>query len=223
MELEQRLTLYQLFLKLYENNRELLDDILQLEHSNEQSLDSIKTQYVVGIAQGSQVYLIANLLNCKTQSLFQAQNIWTIGRGCHAALSIQDKLLSRYHGVIQYIENKGFYLRDLDSTNGTFVNHKPIKEATLLQDGDLIRVGSLIFPFFLCQTVKIIENVPVGVREKLGEVNLLEEKSLEDRTDTLVFVRNKPNQDDLTVRENAPQLNTTQQSEILDRFFSRQN
>lgn len=223
MELEQRLTLYQLFLKLYEHNRELLDDILQLEHTNEQRVDSFKTQYIVGVAQSSQVYLVANLLNYKTQSLFQGQNLWTIGRGRHAALSIPDKLLSRYHGVIQYIENEGFYLSDLNSTNGTFVNQNPIKEPTLLQDGDLIRIGSLVFPFFLCQTINIIEDVPASVRAKLAEANLPWEQPSEDQCDTLIFVRRKPEQDDLEVRESLPQLDTTQQSEILDRFFSQQN
>jgi pSer/pThr/pTyr-binding forkhead associated (FHA) protein len=50
------------------------------------------------------------------------------------------------------VEEQGFYLTDLGSSNGSLVNGELIQGATLLKDGDRIRLGSLIFTFFLCQS-----------------------------------------------------------------------
>ena len=172
MEIEQRLGLYQLFLKLYEHHRSLLDEFLQLESINNQSLPRIVPKYVAGIVQNQQVYLITNLLNNKTQKLIQPQRVWTIGRGSYSALSISDVRLSRSHAAIRYIDNEGFYLSDLKSTNGTFLNHKPVSEPILLVDGDLIRLGSLTFSFFLCENVQNLGNVPPNILAKVDKTTV---------------------------------------------------
>ncbi|NES80295.1 MAG: FHA domain-containing protein [Moorea sp. SIO2B7] len=171
MEIEQRLGLYQLFLKLYEHHRSLLDEFLQLESINNQSLPRIIPKYVAGIVQNQQVYLITNLLNSKSQKLIQPQRVWTIGRGSYSALSISDVRLSRSHAAIRYIDNEGFYLSDLNSTNGTFLNHKPIRESILLVDGDLIRLGSLTFSFFLCENAHNLGNVPPNILAEVDKIN----------------------------------------------------
>ena len=172
MEIEQRLGLYQLFLKLYEHHRSLLDEFLQLESINNQSLPRIIPKYAAGIVQNQQVYLITNLLDSKSQKLIQPQRVWTIGRGSYSALSISDVRLSRSHAAIRYIDNKGFYLSDLNSTNGTFLNHKPVSEPILLVDGDLIRLGSLTFSFFLCENVQNLGNVPTNILAGLDKTTV---------------------------------------------------
>src|SRR5690606_8372465 len=40
-------------------------------------------------------------------------------------------------------------IEDLGSTNGTFLNGSPVKEAVSLRDGDQIRVGRTVLGFFL--------------------------------------------------------------------------
>ena len=149
-ELEQRLGLYRVFLKLYEHHRSLLDEILDLENTGIKSRVQASAQYVQGVIQGQQVYLTTNLLRGKSQSLTQLQNIWLVGRDSKAALSLQDKRLSRTHAVIQYVRNQGFYLIDLNSTNGSFVNGEPVRNAVLLKEGDQIRLGSISFHFYIC-------------------------------------------------------------------------
>jgi pSer/pThr/pTyr-binding forkhead associated (FHA) protein len=75
-----------------------------------------------------------------------------IGRSENNDLCINDELSSREHAVIEQVKSESdpastnHVLRDLDSTNGTFVNHNPIS-AHLLVDGDMIRIGQTFFRY----------------------------------------------------------------------------
>lgn len=146
MELEQRLGLYRVFLKLYEHHRHLLDEILKLERTGNQT-SGLTTRCITGMVQGQRVYLITNLVDGKTRTLLQPQQIWTIGRDRQLAIPISDRRLSRQHAAIQYVHSEGFYLIDLESTNGSFVNGEPVYGRSLLRDGALVRLGSFAFSF----------------------------------------------------------------------------
>lgn len=154
-ELQQRLNLYQVFLKLYEHHQGLLNEILSLEHSGSKALASVTVPYIQGVVLGQDVHLVTNLVQSKTRALFQPQHTWIIGRNLQrAGIPIQDKRLSRFHAAIRYVNEQGFYLIDLDSRNGSFVNGELIRHPTFLKDGDRVRLGSLTFSFFLCQSAE---------------------------------------------------------------------
>jgi diguanylate cyclase (GGDEF)-like protein len=68
-----------------------------------------------------------------------------VGRGDDSAIQIQDHSVSRRHARIMPAAD-GYQVTDLQSTNGTFVNDKPVTKATL-HDGDYLRVGNCIFRF----------------------------------------------------------------------------
>ncbi len=67
---------------------------------------------------------------------------WTIGRstGCEAQLA--DKTVSRRHCRITFSE-ESWFITDLESRHGTFVNGKQldVNTPTMLNDGDLLRLG----------------------------------------------------------------------------------
>jgi hypothetical protein len=63
-----------------------------------------------------------------------------IGRGAEADLQLTDTGVSRRHAELEVVEG-GVALRDLDSTNGTWVNGKRVRSALLL-DGDRVTVGT---------------------------------------------------------------------------------
>ncbi len=169
-DLDQRLGLYRVFVKLYDHHRWLLDEILDLENGSSRNPLNLSARFVQGVMWDNQVYLISNLVTDSTQLFCQAQGIWTIGRDRAMALSIPDKRLSRRHAAIQYVEGEGFYLIDLNSTNGTFVNGEPIRHCVRLKDGDKVRLGSLSFLFFACYTN---QNLPLLTASQVSEIDAM--------------------------------------------------
>lgn len=71
---------------------------------------------------------------------------FTIGRNETADLQIDSSQVSREHAVITR-QGRKFRVRDLGSTNGTFLNGQKIEEA-MLCDGDLLVVADVEFTFF---------------------------------------------------------------------------
>jgi transcriptional regulator with GAF, ATPase, and Fis domain len=69
----------------------------------------------------------------------------TIGRDSTSQLSIPDHLMSRRHCLVTLTGDR-FTLRDLGSSNGTYVNGIPIRERVLAH-GDRIRAGDSVLLF----------------------------------------------------------------------------
>jgi hypothetical protein len=69
----------------------------------------------------------------------------TIGRGQRNALVLPDDQASSSHAVIE-VTPDGFLLRDLGSTNGTWLNGTRISEQWLYI-GDRIQIGSIVLTF----------------------------------------------------------------------------
>lgn len=166
-ELEQRLGLYRVFLKLYEHHRDLLNEILELENSGKSYPYRVALQYIQGVVSNQQVHLVTNLIQGKSQALLQPQYTWLIGRDRQSAISIRDERLSRQHAAIQYVAGQGFYLIDLNSTNGSFINSERVWRCALLKEGDRIRLGSLTFTFFMTHTSHTVGAVPPSVLERI--------------------------------------------------------
>lgn len=69
----------------------------------------------------------------------------TIGRSPEADVVLLDEKVSRLHCGIRLWDGE-FYIKDLKSRNGTFVNGERIDVAKI-KPGDEIRVGSVVFSF----------------------------------------------------------------------------
>lgn len=67
----------------------------------------------------------------------------TAGRTSQCDVQLDDPSVSRRHCTIVYLANEVLQVKDLDSANGTFINERPIKDATA-RPGDLIRLGAAI-------------------------------------------------------------------------------
>ncbi len=63
-----------------------------------------------------------------------------IGRAPTSHVVVHDPHLSRRHAEV-WLASEGPSLRDLGSTNGTWLNDRRITEEELLADGDVIRLG----------------------------------------------------------------------------------
>lgn len=69
-----------------------------------------------------------------------------IGRSSKADIQIDQESISRNHARVNSTE-QGVWLRDLSSTNGTFVNDEMVDGDFLLRNGDLVKIGRTIFKF----------------------------------------------------------------------------
>ncbi len=63
-----------------------------------------------------------------------------IGRAAECAVSIDDEFASNLHAKIYRSEGR-YYVEDLGSTNGTYVNGRRINYPTELRGGDRIKIG----------------------------------------------------------------------------------
>ncbi len=69
-----------------------------------------------------------------------------IGRDPSCDISIDDGDVSRRHARVSAERNK-FYIEDLGSSNGTFVNSRPIEGKVELKHTDIVQIGSNVFVF----------------------------------------------------------------------------
>ncbi|HXG94019.1 MAG TPA: GGDEF domain-containing protein [Blastocatellia bacterium] len=90
-----------------------------------------------------------------------------IGRGSQADLMLRDEIASRLHAEIVRI-NTGevveYYVNDLGSTNGTYLNSARVTSQQLLQDGDKIKVGNHLIKF------AILDEFEAEFQERLHEM-----------------------------------------------------
>jgi len=77
---------------------------------------------------------------------------WVVGRSLDCDIVVTAGSVSRQHAAFT-VQNGAVWLEDLGSTNGTYVNDRPVKRL-LLQSGDLVAIGSTIFKFLAGSNVE---------------------------------------------------------------------
>jgi adenylate cyclase len=100
------------------------------------------------------------------------QGNWSIGRSAKNTMVLDSPKISRRHAIIN-VQNVGeFWLIDLGSSNGTFLNKRRVHQPVRLCDRDQIIIGDYVFTFrqpievtgeyqstFMERTIREIENV----------------------------------------------------------------
>lgn len=66
-----------------------------------------------------------------------------IGRDTAIDLNIDDKTISARHAQLLY-QHGQWWVEDLQSTNGTFLNLDPVREQIVITDGDQVRCGRVV-------------------------------------------------------------------------------
>jgi len=107
-----------------------------------------------------------------------------IGRDTEADIHLNETNVSRKHAVLQKLESR-YILRDLNSTNGTYVNGQQIQSVEL-RDGDLIEIGNFLLTFANGQVTPYqssgmrldVENLSRDVNTRRGKLRILDAVSM---------------------------------------------
>jgi diguanylate cyclase (GGDEF)-like protein len=80
----------------------------------------------------------------------------TLGRAPTNTIVVLDVSVSREHAKCYTNANgNSIEIEDLGSRNGTFINDNPVQQArAALRDGDIVRLGSILFKFFAYDNVE---------------------------------------------------------------------
>ena len=78
------------------------------------------------------------------RSVTVASSPFIIGRGTSASLTIASPTVSTSHAELR-IENGDLRVRDLGSTNGTFLNGVRVSSEAIIRGGDLLQIAEIVF------------------------------------------------------------------------------
>ena len=96
-------------------------------------------------------FLTTNVSNLEDAQVTELAPNWLIGRSSNCEIAILNPSISRHHAVIGFSLTQGFYITDVGSRNGTFVNRQriPNLERRSITDGDLISFSQIQVEFFV--------------------------------------------------------------------------
>ncbi len=80
------------------------------------------------------------------------------GRGGENDIVIDDIRASRLHAELRW-DGSGFLIEDKGSSNGTFINGRPVTSARL-SDGDTLQIGSALFTYRRAGSLAELQNAP---------------------------------------------------------------
>lgn len=86
------------------------------------------------------------------QTVYPLNQRVTLGRHPANVVQLDDREVSKEHAVIEQVGG-AFRIKDLNSSNGTFVNGRRVTIAEL-SDGDIVRVGRAVFRYLKVAPVR---------------------------------------------------------------------
>lgn len=77
---------------------------------------------------------------------FPLQLITSLGRDLANTIVLPDVFASNAHALLTYRDGE-WWLEDLDSRNGTFLNNARVTRPSVVREGDLITIGRVLMRF----------------------------------------------------------------------------
>jgi len=107
--------------------------------------------YIYAVSLGRIAFLATNLGSSQGSfSVTSTATSWSVGRSPASGVHISHRTVSRCHAVVSHHSFSNFFITDLGSCNGTWVNDIAIAphKREIVRDGDVIRFGSVCAEFF---------------------------------------------------------------------------
>jgi hypothetical protein len=129
-----------------------------LDDETDDLINQLRVAGIVSVAEGflklrnriyenvfDQAWIDANVPDAELEkpggARVRLRGTCTLGRGSASDIVLADAKVSRKHALIQSQKQYEFWLLDLGSANGTFLNGRRITQPVLLRDRDQIEVG----------------------------------------------------------------------------------
>lgn len=108
----------------------------------------IKSMSITGSESGAYLKLLnrRDTLPYNVREYYSLEDSLTLGRSNANDIIIKDMFVSNRHLKIEE-ENNEYYLEDLESSNGTYINDVLVEGVVKLRNGDRVKVGDLEFIF----------------------------------------------------------------------------
>ncbi len=88
-------------------------------------------------------------------------NCWTVGRSDDNNFVLGDRWISRNHAMLQCMDTGEYYLIDLGSRNGSFLNGRRVSVPVTLHSGDAITFGQTELKFY-CPALQTVGSGDYG-------------------------------------------------------------
>lgn len=149
---------------------DLLDEDTQVTtRINMKELDSLLPSRQLPAEQGTKTQLIM-LTGAEAGKIHVLSKNELLGRDIKANLRVSDTTVSRQHARIAEDPNGRYYIEDLGSQNGTWVNGIPVMKTAELKVGDKVRVGVKTVFLFTQQDDIELQLLELRKMESLGRL-----------------------------------------------------
>lgn len=107
--------------------------------------------YIQAIQTPQGVCLATNVIRKGHIDMTTIASGWAIGRSSTCAIRIFNNSISRCHAIIGHHPETGFYVTDLDSSNGSWLNGQRLvkMQRYALKAGDVLTFGKLSMEFLV--------------------------------------------------------------------------
>ena len=112
---------------------------------------------------------------------------WTLGRGSENDIPLSDKCASRNHAMFQIVRDNNYFLIDLGSRNGSFVNGRRVTIPVNLKNGDRITLGDTNLEFY-CPDVLTVPDTSTSSNEEEEDTDMIATAMLHKRQLITVLV-----------------------------------
>ena len=105
--------------------------------------------YVQGIVASDRAFLSTNINPDRAIQVTLCGNRWFLGQSSRCAVPMPNPGVADCHAALHFDSGQGFFIVDLGTGRDTWVNGRrlPPAQPHHLQDGDLVKLGSLRFEF----------------------------------------------------------------------------
>jgi hypothetical protein len=143
----------------------------------------VQRHFVYGVAQGRVAFLVTNLPSGQTMRASDIASHWFVGRSGTSTIVLSHATISRNHALLGFCPARGFYVLDVGSKNGTYLNDQILETSVQhwVQHGDHLQLGKVKVDFLISGWQPQSQSLPVELTSPsvLPLQNLLDSEVLD--------------------------------------------